>query len=165
MDSHLLALASDLQLPLPLARKMAMLALDRPANAADPLTPCEELSLVVGSWLLSICGFAADPVVLLLKELQPWFRKIAPEIQQAWLGEEQDPVPGYELHIADGRYVVWGDHEQFWDLKDLRYLNPLPMPPAWRTSVHLAGLYFRYQTRRLRSKDGESSTNTQVAAG
>jgi hypothetical protein len=103
--------------------------------------------------------------VLLVKELQPWFQKIAPEIAAAWQGQDRDPVPGYELHIADGRYAVWGDNDQFWDLKDLRYLNPLPMPPAWRTSTHLAGLYFRYRSRQLRSKDGESSTNTQVAAG
>lgn len=165
MTEQILEISHVLQVPAGSVRKLAMLSLGRGAVDESPFNPSEELSLVVGCWMMSMHGTATDPVVLLVKELQPWFQKIAPEIGNAWHGSAEDPVPGYELHIADGRYVVWGDNEQFWDLMDLRYLNPLPMPPVWRTSIHLAGLYFRYQTRRLRSKDGESSTNTQVAAG
>jgi hypothetical protein len=165
MTAQILEISHVLQVPIGPVRKLAMLSLGRGAADETPFNPSEELSLVVGCWMTSVHGTATDPVVLLVKELQPWFQKIAPEISVAWCGDAKDPVPGYELHVADGRYAVWGDNEQFWDLTDLRYLNPLPTPPVWRTSIHLAGLYFRYQARRARSKDGESSTDIQVAAG
>lgn len=142
------------------ARQIIQLALDRKANDETPIQPFEELALAIGSWAITHLRTPPDAVALLLKQMEPLLREIAPEMLRVWTENDNTvPVPAHELHLAEHRYAVWGDNNQFWDVQGAFYENPLPHPPVWRTSLHLTGLYFAY----LRIKERKDADQAEHA--
>jgi len=164
MQTQLAEIVGRLGLPGPIAKNILLLAAAREAQDETPIRAAEELSLVLGSWLLRIAHVQPDAVVLLLKEMLPLLREISPEILRVWVADDNTvAVPAQELYLAEQRYALWGNREQFWDTREACYLNPLPSQPIWRTSVHLAALYFAY-LRLKESKDANQPEHNQKSA-
>lgn len=154
-------ITSRLRLPWPTARNILLLAVGRDAKDETPVQPVEELALAIGSWLLATLRMPSDAITLVIKEMLPTLREIAPEMLRLWTDNDNTvPVPAHELHLAEHRYALWGENDRFWDTRDARYINPLPAPPIWRTSVHLTGLYFAYLRMKER-KDANQAEHAQ----
>lgn len=164
-NEQLETITSCLRLPWSHGRNIMLLAVGRQPQDESPVKPFEELALAIGSWLAATLRMSPNAAVLLLKEMMPTLREIAPTMLRIWTENDNTvPVPAHELHLAEHRYALWGDKEQFWDTREARYLNPLPSPPIWRTSVHITGLYFAYLRLKDRT-DADQTERSQKPAG
>ena len=133
---------------------LALGQLGRQPDDNTPLAVWEELGLCVFSWSVSVMQLEEKKMLLLLSQLKDMLRSCGDEIADTETSRD-------ELHFAESRYVTWLGLHKFWDTHDSRYLNPLPTPPRWRTSLHLAGLYVTYKLRR--DKDDQAADNSGQA--
>jgi len=107
-----------------------------------------------------------NSMLMLLKELAEFFEEIAPEMDRVWRQQDSSvAIPAHELHFAENRFATWNNIDEFWDTQELHYLNPLPSPPRWRTSLHLCGLYFYFQQSREGKDANQAERNTSQARG
>lgn len=142
---HLEKIAQLLQLPYAVARKLAVV-LPSPPSPLLTMPADEKLFFAVGAWLFLAISLHPDAIAELLKELRDFFAEVAEDMEEAYTSTDlMRTIPQHELHLAENRYAVWGEKDEFWDIRAARYINPLPTPPVWRTSAHLCGLFFRLQ--------------------
>jgi hypothetical protein len=130
-----------------------------------PLSPADELTLLLGGWFVGRDLHWHD-VLGLLKELQPLLTNLAPAMRCVWDAGNEADVPQDSVSLADGRYAVWDGQKKYWDVLASRYVDSAPQPPHWHVSVHLCGLYFLYlRAKEEGGKDAQPPTTAASPAG
>jgi len=133
------------------------------------ITPLDLLVSALANAVAEAVPALSDEGVLglLLRELRPHVRGLADLLEEVWQKWGEDPeVPSFHLGIAENQFVTWKNLDNFYHPATGTFVERLPTPAAWATTIHPAAIYFRARNVLKEVEDARSSAgDTEQASG
>ena len=118
----------------------------RPSSPESLVAPHDVLMAGLAKTItLAVPGADQEgPLGLFLKEIGPYLTELANKLEEVW--EKNEPgseVPSYYIGFAENMFVTWSDLDKFYHMQTSTYVEHLPTPAAWATTLHVAAIYFQ----------------------
>lgn len=118
---------------------------------------------LAGATLRAVPGMSQEGLLgLFLKEIRNCISPLAYTLEDLWAANNPEAeIPDFPLGFAENEFVTWPTIDNFYQLRTGVYVEQLPMPAAWATTLHPAAIYFRV---RNVLKEIEDAHRTRHAA-